>query len=161
MFYFSLLFPLVLVLLLSSFFFPLLLGVGRSKKDMLIHRRKSLCYFSAYKEWCIYVHKHLVMLFIKWEVCYYIRKEKNKWPKKSYPSSHGPWRFNFITYSWCVGLTPFLDFLWTFTLMLGDCWLCSSIGEESLCREVFEQYISQLKEQAKEHERKRKEEKVF
>ncbi|KAG2704779.1 hypothetical protein I3760_05G021100 [Carya illinoinensis] len=36
----------------------------------------------------------------------------------------------------------------------------SSIGEESLCREVFEQYISQLKEQAKEHERKRKEEKA-
>ncbi|KAF5448316.1 hypothetical protein F2P56_028863 [Juglans regia] len=36
----------------------------------------------------------------------------------------------------------------------------SSIGEESLCREIFEQYISQLKEQAKEHERKRKEEKA-
>lgn len=36
----------------------------------------------------------------------------------------------------------------------------SSIGEESLCREIFEQHIAQLKEQAKEHERKRKEEKA-
>ncbi|KAB1207388.1 Pre-mRNA-processing protein 40A [Morella rubra] len=36
----------------------------------------------------------------------------------------------------------------------------SSIGEEGPCREIFEQYIEQLKEQAKEHERKRKEEKA-
>ncbi|KAE8008160.1 hypothetical protein FH972_004700 [Carpinus fangiana] len=36
----------------------------------------------------------------------------------------------------------------------------SSIGEESLCREIFEQYVTQLKEQAKEHDRKRKEEKA-
>ncbi|KAM4088621.1 hypothetical protein ACJW30_07G085100 [Castanea mollissima] len=36
----------------------------------------------------------------------------------------------------------------------------SSIGEESFCREIFEQHIAQLKEQAKEQERKRKEEKA-
>ncbi|XP_062176471.1 pre-mRNA-processing protein 40A-like isoform X2 [Alnus glutinosa] len=36
----------------------------------------------------------------------------------------------------------------------------SSIGEESLCSEIFEQYIAQLKEQEKEHEQKRKEEKA-
>ncbi|KAJ6716460.1 PRE-MRNA-PROCESSING PROTEIN 40B [Salix koriyanagi] len=36
----------------------------------------------------------------------------------------------------------------------------SSIGEEAFCREMFEEYISQLKEQEKENERKRKEEKA-
>ncbi|XP_011002323.1 PREDICTED: pre-mRNA-processing protein 40A-like isoform X2 [Populus euphratica] len=36
----------------------------------------------------------------------------------------------------------------------------SSIGEEAFCREMFEEYISQLKEQQKENERKRKEEKA-
>ncbi|KAH9655524.1 pre-mRNA-processing protein 40A [Citrus sinensis] len=35
----------------------------------------------------------------------------------------------------------------------------SSIGEESICREIFDEYVTQLKEQAKENERKRKEEK--
>ncbi|KAK7269940.1 hypothetical protein RIF29_22760 [Crotalaria pallida] len=35
-----------------------------------------------------------------------------------------------------------------------------SIGDESICKEVFEQYIIQLKEVAKENERKRKEEKA-
>lgn len=39
--------------------------------------------------------------------------------------------------------------------------LCSSIGEESLCREIFDRYIMQLKEQEKEREQKRKEEKVL
>lgn len=38
---------------------------------------------------------------------------------------------------------------------------CSSIGEEAFCREMFEEYISQLKEQEKENERKQKEEKVW
>ena len=38
--------------------------------------------------------------------------------------------------------------------------LCSSIGEESLCKQIFEKYVMQLKEQAKEREYKRKEEKV-
>lgn len=38
---------------------------------------------------------------------------------------------------------------------------CSSIGEETLCQQVFEKYVMQLKEQAKEREQKRKEEKVF
>lgn len=37
----------------------------------------------------------------------------------------------------------------------------SSIGEESICREIFDEYVTQLKEQAKENERKRKEEKVL
>jgi len=37
---------------------------------------------------------------------------------------------------------------------------CSFIGEEAFCREMFEEYISQLKEQEKENERKQKEEKV-
>uniref|UniRef100_A0A2K1Z4Z7 Pre-mRNA-processing protein 40A-like n=1 Tax=Populus trichocarpa TaxID=3694 RepID=A0A2K1Z4Z7_POPTR len=36
----------------------------------------------------------------------------------------------------------------------------SSIGEEAFCREMFEEYISQLKEQEKENERKQKEEKA-
>ncbi|CAK7330229.1 unnamed protein product [Dovyalis caffra] len=36
----------------------------------------------------------------------------------------------------------------------------SSIGEEGVCREIFEDYTSQLKEQEKENERKRKEEKA-
>ncbi|KAJ6896184.1 hypothetical protein NC651_022415 [Populus alba x Populus x berolinensis] len=36
----------------------------------------------------------------------------------------------------------------------------SSIGEEAFFREMFEEYISQLKEQEKENERKRKEEKA-
>ncbi|KAL2561790.1 hypothetical protein GLYMA_20G135800v4 [Glycine max] len=35
-----------------------------------------------------------------------------------------------------------------------------SIGDESLCKEVFEEYIAQLKEEAKENERKRKEERA-
>ncbi|KAL3580377.1 hypothetical protein D5086_018212 [Populus alba] len=35
----------------------------------------------------------------------------------------------------------------------------SSIGEEAFCREMYEEYISQLKEQEKENEQKRKEEK--
>ncbi|KAF2320795.1 hypothetical protein GH714_030849 [Hevea brasiliensis] len=35
----------------------------------------------------------------------------------------------------------------------------SSISEEGICEEIFEEYIAQLKEQAKENERKRKEEK--
>ncbi|KAL5139935.1 Pre-mRNA-processing protein 40B [Glycine soja] len=35
-----------------------------------------------------------------------------------------------------------------------------SIGDESLCKEVFEEYIAQLKEEAKESERKRKEERA-
>ncbi|KAJ6905728.1 hypothetical protein NC652_023474 [Populus alba x Populus x berolinensis] len=35
-----------------------------------------------------------------------------------------------------------------------------SIGEEAFCREMFEEYISQLKEQEKENEQKRKEEKA-
>lgn len=35
----------------------------------------------------------------------------------------------------------------------------SSIGEESICREIFDEYVTQLKEQAKENERKRKEDK--
>ena len=41
-------------------------------------------------------------------------------------------------------------------------WVCfvRSIGDESLCKEVFEEYIAQLKEEAKENERKRKEERV-
>lgn len=38
--------------------------------------------------------------------------------------------------------------------------LCSSIGDESICRGVFDEYVAQLKEQAKEVVRKRKEEKV-
>lgn len=38
---------------------------------------------------------------------------------------------------------------------------CSSINEESICMEIFEEYIDQLKDQAKENERKRKEEKVL
>lgn len=38
---------------------------------------------------------------------------------------------------------------------------CSSIGEESICRGIFDEYVVQLKEQAKENERKRKEEKVI
>ncbi|KAJ4716105.1 pre-mRNA-processing protein 40A-like [Melia azedarach] len=36
----------------------------------------------------------------------------------------------------------------------------SSIGEESICRGIFDEYVVQLKEQAKENERKRKEEKA-
>ncbi|XP_065872403.1 pre-mRNA-processing protein 40A-like [Euphorbia lathyris] len=36
----------------------------------------------------------------------------------------------------------------------------SSISEESICMEIFEEYISQLKENVKENERKRKEEKA-
>ena len=36
-----------------------------------------------------------------------------------------------------------------------------SIGEESLCMEIFEEYIARLQEKAKEKERKREEEKVF
>jgi hypothetical protein len=60
--------------------------------------------------------------------------------------------FNFLfSLDFCKLLYPFF----------GDCCFCSSIGEESLCREIFEQYIAQLKEQEKEHEQKRKEEKVF
>ncbi|KAJ7967603.1 pre-mRNA-processing protein 40A-like [Quillaja saponaria] len=35
-----------------------------------------------------------------------------------------------------------------------------SIGDESVCREIFEEYITQLKEQAKESERKRKDERA-
>ncbi|KAG4918909.1 hypothetical protein JHK85_057190 [Glycine max] len=35
-----------------------------------------------------------------------------------------------------------------------------SIGDESLCKELFEEYIAQLKEEAKENERKRKEERA-
>ncbi|KAJ1397275.1 FF domain [Sesbania bispinosa] len=35
-----------------------------------------------------------------------------------------------------------------------------SIGDESLCKEIFEEYITQLKEEAKESERKRKEERA-
>jgi hypothetical protein len=38
--------------------------------------------------------------------------------------------------------------------------LFRSIGEESFRREVFEAYIAQLQEKAKEKERKREEEKV-
>ena len=37
----------------------------------------------------------------------------------------------------------------------------SAIGEESSCKEMFDKHILQLKEQAKEKERKRKEEKVL
>jgi len=37
----------------------------------------------------------------------------------------------------------------------------SSIGEEGFCREIFEEYVSQLKDQEKENEWKRKEEKVW
>uniref|UniRef100_A0A6N2MBW6 Pre-mRNA-processing protein 40A-like n=1 Tax=Salix viminalis TaxID=40686 RepID=A0A6N2MBW6_SALVM len=36
----------------------------------------------------------------------------------------------------------------------------SSIGEEGFCREIFEEYVSQLKDQEKENEWKRKEEKA-
>ncbi|KAH9655534.1 pre-mRNA-processing protein 40A [Citrus sinensis] len=36
----------------------------------------------------------------------------------------------------------------------------SSIGDESICRGVFDEFVTQLKEQAKDYERKRKEEKV-
>ncbi|XP_015576606.2 pre-mRNA-processing protein 40A isoform X3 [Ricinus communis] len=36
----------------------------------------------------------------------------------------------------------------------------SSINEESICQDIFEEYIAQLKEHAKENERKRKEEKA-
>ncbi|KAG6789691.1 hypothetical protein POTOM_005810 [Populus tomentosa] len=36
----------------------------------------------------------------------------------------------------------------------------SSIGEEGFCREIFEEYVSQLKDQEKENEWKRKEEKL-
>lgn len=36
----------------------------------------------------------------------------------------------------------------------------SSIGEETLCQQMFEKYVMQLKEQAKEREQKRKEEKA-
>lgn len=39
--------------------------------------------------------------------------------------------------------------------------LCRSMGEEDLCREVFDEYISRLQEKAKEKERKREEEKVM
>ncbi|KAK7280237.1 hypothetical protein RJT34_25299 [Clitoria ternatea] len=35
-----------------------------------------------------------------------------------------------------------------------------SIGDESQCKEIFEEYIAQLKEEAKENERKRKEERA-
>lgn len=34
------------------------------------------------------------------------------------------------------------------------------MGEENLCREVFDEYISRLQEKVKEKERKREEEKV-
>ncbi|KAF3434517.1 hypothetical protein FNV43_RR21602 [Rhamnella rubrinervis] len=40
------------------------------------------------------------------------------------------------------------------------CQECSSIGEEGLCREIFDKYVMQLKEQEKEREQKRKEEKA-
>ncbi|CAN0920829.1 Pre-mRNA-processing protein 40A [Linum grandiflorum] len=36
----------------------------------------------------------------------------------------------------------------------------SSIGEESICKEIFEEYVSELKEQEKENERRRKEDKA-
>lgn len=36
-----------------------------------------------------------------------------------------------------------------------------SIGDETYCKEIFEEYITQLKEEAKESERKRKEERVW
>ncbi|KAL5855269.1 hypothetical protein ACOSQ4_005071 [Xanthoceras sorbifolium] len=36
----------------------------------------------------------------------------------------------------------------------------SSIGEESICRGIFDEYMTQLQEQAKENDRKRKEEKA-
>ncbi|KAH9695057.1 pre-mRNA-processing protein 40A [Citrus sinensis] len=36
----------------------------------------------------------------------------------------------------------------------------SSIGDESICRGVFDEFVTQLKEQAKDYERKRKEEKA-
>ncbi|CAI0401259.1 unnamed protein product [Linum tenue] len=36
----------------------------------------------------------------------------------------------------------------------------SSIGEESFCREIFEEYINQLKDQEKENERRRKDDKA-
>ncbi|CAN1284893.1 RAP domain-containing protein, chloroplastic [Linum perenne] len=36
----------------------------------------------------------------------------------------------------------------------------SSIGEESICKEIFEEYVSQLKEQEKENERRRKDDKA-
>lgn len=35
------------------------------------------------------------------------------------------------------------------------------MGEEDLCREVFDEYISRLQEKMKEKERKREEEKVI
>ena len=62
----------------------------------------------------------------------------------------------------CKLSNSFLDDLclsWSITVL--SSLVCSSIGEESFCREIFEQHIAQLKEQAKEQERKRKEEKVF
>lgn len=35
------------------------------------------------------------------------------------------------------------------------------MGEESFCKEIFDEYISRLQEKAKEKERKREEEKVM
>lgn len=35
-----------------------------------------------------------------------------------------------------------------------------TVGDDNRCKEIFEEYITQLKEEAKENERKRKEERV-
>ncbi|KAK4284452.1 hypothetical protein QN277_001284 [Acacia crassicarpa] len=47
-----------------------------------------------------------------------------------------------------------------FRSLVEDCQEFRSIGDEIYCKELFEEYITQLKEEAKESERKRKEEKA-
>ncbi|XP_054786408.1 pre-mRNA-processing protein 40A-like isoform X2 [Prosopis cineraria] len=47
-----------------------------------------------------------------------------------------------------------------FRSLIEDCQEFRSIGDETYCKEIFEEYLAQLKEEAKESERKRKEEKA-
>lgn len=52
--------------------------------------------------------------------------------------------------------------LYCLILLLTGCICFSrSIGDASLCKKMFEEYVTQLKEEAKENERKRKEERVW